>query len=298
MRIHTHHDADGLSSAYLLSLALDIDLDNIVFPNQFGDTTAWQSGDYMTDMRPINPEIEGIVIDHHLGHPKERKYTLIWEDKPTALIVYEHFREQIPQKEHWKVVIGLAGDMRLDLMPIEIIDNNKELLLIRKTWAEQVYGKTKVNYLPVYKLLAKPINAYARHKKERDALRLIADAKSPLDIIEDADGIELSKNVSTEYKRILQSSTIYEFSNVILIVFESDLRMTGYVSTVLSNDLNKTVIAVNSKDNSVSVRGDLTRFLQSKISSDILEIDGHEMAMGGICKDIKSLVRELSFLHI
>lgn len=293
MKIITHHDPDGLISAYFTKFGTNAE--KILVAEEFGETKNFDAGDIMTDMKPDNPNIEGLVIDHHPNHPEEKKYALVWRDYPASLIAYELFYDSIPEKERWKLVIGLGGDCALHLMPPEIIEQEKSLLLLKKSWAGKVYGKTKVSYFPIYKLLSSVINAYCRTHLYDKALKLIAEAKKPLDILEDEEGKKLHEKVSDEFEKILKSGKIFELGNLVIILFISDLRMSGYVASALSNDLNKTVIALNERTKSLSLRGDLSLYLRRKLEGkDYISLDGHAGAMGGKCIDSAKLLEDLS----
>ena len=117
--IFFHHDPDGVTSALFTYYHLNKKA-NVKCPEIFGDTDGWKDGDYMVDMRPTTGDIKGTVIDHHPNHIEDRKYELYHEEYPASLITYEMFKEDIPEKDRWKVACGLVGDGQPELIPPEV----------------------------------------------------------------------------------------------------------------------------------------------------------------------------------
>lgn len=293
MKIYTHHDPDGLISAYLFAIANNLTIDDIVVTDEFGETKNWQDGYIMTDMRPDNPEIKGTVYDHHPNHPEKRNYKLIWEDVPASLIVFKQFEPSFEKKDRWKVIIGLGGDASLELTPPYLFTEYPQLLQYTKTWSGINYGKIKMSFAPNYLMLSSAINSFCRVKKYKEALKLIEQAETPRDILEDSQVIKYKSMVDDEYKKIISNMKVYSRlnGNVILAIFSSDFRMSGYIAAKLNADSMSTVIAINEKSGSVSVRGVLAEYIKYILEpyKDIIEIDGHKLAMGGKCKNVEAL---------
>ena len=70
MKIHCHDDADGVTAAYFASFTYNPE--KILVKTEFGSIDDWTDGDVMVDMRPADPNIIGIVYDHHPNHPEQR----------------------------------------------------------------------------------------------------------------------------------------------------------------------------------------------------------------------------------
>jgi len=284
MKIFAHHDPDGLISAYFTKKAVGGD---IVVVEEFGDTSKWQKGDYMVDMRPKDPKIEGQVIDHHPNHPTivERKYNLIWDNVPASLICWRLYKDKIPKDEWWKVVIGVVGDGQANLIPAEVFESNKMLLQNLKTYSRLSYGDWKISYYPVYLLLSSPINAFARCGEYRTALNLIEKAKSPLDIIENKEAIAKKSEVAKACESAIDNARIYDFTNLKVVLFRSEnIRLSGYVASKLAGQSN-TVLAINEVNGHLSLRGDLSLYYKEKFKKlKYLELDGHPGFMGGRLK--------------
>ena len=280
MKIFAHHDPDGLISAYFVKKAIG---GEIVVVEEFGDTSKWEKGDFMVDMRPKDPNIEGQVIDHHPNHPTivERKYNLIWDDVPASLICWRLYKDKIPKKEWWKVVIGIVGDGQPNLIPYEIFESNKILLQNLKTYSRLSYGDWKMSYYPAYLLVSSPINAYARCHEYKTALALIEKATSPLDIIENKEAIAKKNEVARACENAIENAHIYDFLNLKVVFFKSEnIRLSGYIASKLSNQ-NTTVLAINEVNGNLSLRGDLSLYYREKFKKlKYLELDGHPGFMG------------------
>jgi len=275
-KIRYHHDADGITSAYLLSYGVKSPvLDG--WDGEFGDTTGLAKGDWMVDMRPLQ-NMEGLnVIDHHLPHREDRAYKLISDNVPASLITWREFKEEIPKSEWWKVVIGIVGDGQPELIPTEVFDSCPQLLSNVKTSSYVSYGKWKIGYYPAYKLLSSYINAFLRQHKFTEALNLLTYSQNPLNILNSKSAQMAKQAVKTEFENIIRSCNSYDFGNFALFLFNSDFRMSGYVASVMQGALDgKTVISINRKDGSGSIRGDLAFYWKDKLSHlDYLIIGGH-----------------------
>jgi len=279
--IFCHHDADGVISAYFTSFSVK-DSVKIKITREFGDTTGWQDNDIMTDMRPNNPAIDGIVIDHHPNHPEERNYILFWDTVPASLIAFRQFKDEIPKNEHWKLVIGLVGDGQPELTPPEIFRDNPILLRRVNTKIYQSYGKWSVNTIPIYKVLSSYVNAMLRLHKYDETLKLIRDAKSPTDIYMSEEAIKAKEELHFEFESSLKNADILEFENLIVVSFISDARLTGYIASVLNSATGKTILAVNQKTGKLSMRGDLAGYYRDILNIyPFFDLDGHAGYMGG-----------------
>lgn len=291
MTIYAHHDPDGVISAYLLSLATDDG--KVEFPEEFGDTSGIKPFDYMVDMRPDDPSKEFSCIDHHPRHSEDREYSLIYDNEPASLIVYNNFKHQIPEEEHWKTVIGAVGDYQAYKIPVEIWENNPMLLRLRKTWSGKSYGKIKTSHMPIYKSLSSPINALCRIGQCDKALKIIHRAENPLHIIENQDALKAKSKVKSEFNSLVENCKILYYGAINFVTFNSKYRMSGYMAAALENNMNKTILAMDTGTGSLSVRGDLVRYIQHYSPQDeTLFIDGHDEAAGGHCPN-REIIMEL-----
>ena len=277
--IRGHHDADGITSAFFTSFGVPHPVIEI-WNGSFGDTTGLNSGDYMVDMRP-KQNLKGLnVIDHHGPYPLDRKYNLTTDDVPASYICWNKFKDKIPKEEWWKLAIGLMGDGQPELIPYEIHEMCPQLRSQYKT-SSKYYYKWNVNYFPTYKLLSSPINSLLRIGKMDSAVKLITESKNPLDILNNVEANEAKEFCKKERDKLIHSSKSYDFSDLAIFIFESDIRMSGYLASVMQNALNKTVICINSKSGRGSLRGDLSLYYRDKLKHlDYLIIDGHPGFMG------------------
>ena len=251
----------------------------------------------MTDMRPKS-DLEGLtVIDHHYPHPLSHKYTLYFKDYPASLIAWEMFKSEIPKSEWWKLAIGLVGDAQPELIPYEVFETCPELLTKIKTSSYQSYGKWKTSYFPAYKLLSSGINALLRLSDFDTALNIIKHVESPIDLLNNQT-IKLAKaRVKAEFERIMREQQSYEFDNLIVCLFRSDIRMSGYVSSSLNSVDGTTIMAINLNSMRGSMRGELASYWKEKLKKlNYIAIDGHASAMGvQLHSDPKKLIEDLSY---
>ena len=240
-------------------------------------------------MRPDNPNIIGTVIDHHLDHPSfdKRKYKLIWDNVPASLIVWREFKDEIPQREWWKTVIGVVGDGQPNTIPFEIWNTSPELLMEIKTFGRMSYGKWQFSLHPVYSLLSSPINAFARFGDFETPLRIIKNAKSPFDIVENREAKSKKKELSDTFDSVFSNSRMYNFKNLTVVIFNSPkARLSGYIASSILSSSKGTVMAINEENGRLSVRGDLTNYYQGKLKDlDYISFSGHDGFMGGRLTD-------------
>lgn len=281
VKIRTHHDVDGLISGYFTSLGIKSS-DIEIWDGQFGDTTGLTKDDYMTDMRPSDPNWEGTCIDHHLPHPDNRKYKLISDEVPASLIAFRKYQKEIPKSEWWKLAIGLMGDGQPELIPTEVFLECPMLMSRVKTSAKESYGNWKVSYFPVYKLLSSPINAFLRQRNFKMALNMVTFKNTPLEIINDTEAKIAKTNVRNEYKRIIMSAESHEFNSLNVFFFTSAYRMSGYIASSLQSSMgSKTVMCINTKTGRGSLRGDLAYYWRDKLKGkSYIVIDGHPKFCG------------------
>lgn len=307
-RIWAHHDSDGLISAYFTQFAYPDK--EIKFVEKFGDTSKWRKDDIMCDMRPDNPSIEGIVIDHHFPHSDKRKYTLIPDfpmDKfehvnaivPASLIAWREFKDKIPKKDWWKIAIGVSGDGQPELIPTEVFDECPMLLQNVSTSIYQKYG-WKVATIPLYKHLSSCINAFLRKGEYDSAINIVKYSENPLDIYSSDDVRIAKEDVNREFQAVLKDASVFSFDeNLIVVIFHSKYRMTGFIASALGSDYyHKTIMAINTKDASLSLRGKLATYYKDKLKViDYLDVDGHGEFKGGkLHKNYHTFIKDLNKL--
>lgn len=283
MKIYAHNDADGITAA-LFAWYGNPEY-SIEIKSEFGDTSGWEDGNIMVDMKPDNPNIKGLVIDHHPNHPEHRAYNLIWDSNPASYITFNKYKDSIPKSQYWKLAIGLGGDNRLELLDAYIIESEPQLLYKVKTFAYQSYGSWQLTYSPLYKLLSSLINSLMRIGNYEEALNIIRFAERPMDIYHSQIAQDARDKIREEIKRIMSSCDIINLRDVQVVIFDSDYKLTGYVASLIESSKDtsgSTIMAINRVDGSISIRGDLALYIKSKVSSlPYIEIDGHPGYMGG-----------------
>ena len=294
-QIFGHHDPDGIVSSYFTTFEYPDSTIKIV--EKFGDTQHWVDGSIMCDMRPDNPDIEGLVIDHHLPHPKEHKYTLISDDVPAGLIAWKQFKDKIPKSEWWKVSIALCGDGQPELIPTEVYKECPSLLKRVKTSGYQSYGKWNINMFPIYKLMSSGLNAIMRKGEYGQALDLLKYSISPFELY-NSDATRVAKmEIKNDFKMAVTESEIVDYGNLALVIFHSHYRMSGYVASALMDTLRgKTIMAINKRNGSLSLRGDLAYYYRDILSSiEYLKTDGHPGFCGGkLTKSCNTFINDLN----
>lgn len=293
--IRFHHDGDGIIAGYFTAYGVkNPKLEG--WDGAFGDCTGLKKGDYMVDMRPMQ-NMEGLnVIDHHLPHREDRKYNLISDTVPASLIAWREYKEKIPKGEWWKLAIGLMGDGQPELIPTEVYETCPELLTEIKTSAYKSYGKWNLGSYPIYKLLSSNVNSLLRKSNFTEALNLVKYSENPHNILHSLKAKAAKRDVSMEFESIIKNSDMYNFPLLALFVFQSDYRMSGYVASAMQSSLSgKTVMAINRKTGSGSLRGDLACYWRDKLKHlDYLICDGHPGFMGmSITSNPDNLVEDI-----
>lgn len=293
MRICSHHDADGITSAVLLAKTLSCSRENVRFPDKFGDVN--DDDDYVLDMRPYNV-FSKICIDHHEGHLDSRKYTLIWDNIPTSAIVYNKFKKSIPKEESWKTVVGCVGDGRAMDIPPEIWKRFPELL----EKEDFIYGNMKTIYPSFkYQLLSSPINAVCRVGNPLNAFQALYDAKTWDDLLTNPVLIDAQELSAKEVNRVISEASERgnrprEIGPFTIWVYASDFRIGGILAIKLHEltSPNQTVVAINETTRSGSVRGDLASLVVDEANRNGFQAGGHH-GFSGITIPSNKTIREL-----
>lgn len=294
-RIVTHWDADGITAGLFTSYGIpDSELQIAVYEKGFGCIDGLTEDDWMVDMKPQDINWPGHVLDHHFPYDKDHKHKLIPDISnelyhyasdiiPASYIAWETFKDKIPKNEWWKLAIGLGGDGALDLMPTEVFDECPMLFHSIKTSAFQSYGKWSINTYPLYTLLSSCVNAFLRKGEYDTAIYTMKFCQSPMELYNLPDVQIAKKDISNEYKVAVTDSEMYEFGNLVVILFDSRYRMSGYIaSSIMEAFKGKTIMAINNKSGSISLRGKQAPYYKDKLRPlDYVTIDGHREYMGG-----------------
>lgn len=277
--VATHDDADGIYSAVLFSYVFEVK--DIYIPEIFGDYG--DESHVSLDLgAPLN-KFTGVAIDHH-SHQVDSKmtYQLVYNQCPTGLIVYNWFKEQIPDEMKWKVAGACVGDGQPEKIPTEIFTTFGKELLERRG---RIYPKYRVNpniykYIPVYKLLSAPVNACCRAGYPTEAYRVVRSARTPTDILTHPTFNEMANKIRSDEERIWKEDGIVgaiSFNDYISIFsFSSDFKMSGRIASKLKMlDQDKTWIVINNKRGEISVRGDLALYIASHLEGSSFKMGGH-----------------------
>lgn len=286
-KLRTHWDADGVATAHFASFGIDdSEIEIGEYDKGFGDTSGLTKDDWILDMRPSDPKWDGNCIDHHLPHSEDRKYNLISDIVPATLIAWREYKDKIPKKEWWKAAIGICGDGQPELIPTEIFKETPALLKQVKTSAYNSYGKWNLSTFPLYKLLSSNINAFLRKGEYDSALSLIKYSGDPMDIYTSEDARIAKSDVKKDCKTAIQNCEMIDYGNLNVVIFYSKYRMSGYVSSTLQSSMNtKTIMAINKRNGSLSLRGDLAYYYRDILKPiKYLTIDGHPGFCGGKLK--------------
>jgi len=296
VELRCHWDADGLCSGHFATFGIpDSELKIGVYEKGFGYTGGLTKDSWMLDMKPQDYKWDGTCIDHHLPHDERHKYKLISGEEPASLLTFNYFKDKIPKSEWWKVAIGLAGDGQVELIPTEVYKECPQLLKSVKTSAYKKYNWT-ISKFPLYKLLSSPINAFLRKGEYESAINLIRYADTPLALYSSEDARMAKMDVANDFKSAVLDCDIVFYDNLCVVLFYSKYRMSGYVGSALMGSLrNKTVMAINKRNGSLSLRGDLATYYRDTLKGiDYLEIDGHAAFMGGkLKKNYNQLLSDL-----
>ena len=102
--------------------------------------------------------------------------------------------------------------------------------------------------------------------------------------------------VKADFDSIMRSCEAYNFENLAVYLFDSEYRMAGYIASVLSENGDKTILAINKKDGSGSLRGDLAEYWKHNFKDfGYITVDGHPGFMGAnLNGKPETLIEELS----
>jgi len=286
-----HDDADGVSSAVLLSYIFKIN--KVWAPAEFGE---WPIKPYQVngkteippdacvDMVPQNPAWEGFAIDHHPGHPPEgkRSYQLILGAAPTAVVVYTLFREVIPKDQRWKMVVGAVGDGQPELIPPDIW-RDYPMLLEETVTSWERYGKIETSNFPLYLRLSSGINAMCKlPEKWYNAYSVLRNAKSPWDLVNDTTLKSAKDIIDGERSKVYRETNPIQLRNGIRVWgFNSETKIERTVSWEMWDKDKRTIVAVNMTTGRGSIRGTLATLVYEHLSNNGFQASGHP-GFGGL----------------
>jgi len=283
--INSHFDADGISSAVLLMKAKGLKLKNtkVLFPKELGFGVATGKIDYMLDMHPVDDNLKCTVYDHHENPPyppkEKRGYKLIYDEVPTALVIWNKHKDTIPESEWFKVLVGITGDQVPEVIPPIIIKKNPELL-------ERItYGDFSMHK---FEQLSSPINAAARFGFHELAFEELYKAKCPNDIIKNPVLLKYKSLQSALKTQIRKSWALDEIPKPFIIknwcqvaIIDTEFGMNGYMASSMAGDENITTICINKQTGAISIRGTFTSLLIEGLTKHGITAGGHPRAAGG-----------------
>jgi hypothetical protein len=276
--VSAHNDADGVTSAVLLSYAFPA---KVSFPKTFGEADS--SIDIIVDQVPKDPTFPNIVFDHHPGHPDEnnRGYTLVWDTVPASLIVYRFVKNKIPKHMLWKVVVGICGDGQPELIPSEVWDACPELCNEIVSSRRGRYGKY-VGSRPVWDCLSAPINYSCRLAKSGPELayNLLRSYMSPMDVIREPAFQTCREAILKEVEAVAEGLDLIDCGKVIFGEIRSENKIENLIAYRYVKK-SKVVVMVNSQSKSISIRGIYTKWLLDKLQPKGWELGGHAGFAGG-----------------
>jgi len=279
LKVAFHWDADGVASAVLINSVFKIlENDNYPYsPDLFG---YYPDVDLSLDLgEPVfENNFHGLCIDHH-EHSEDCKYKLVWSYVPTGLIIYELLKEYIPDSEKWKVVVSVVGDGQKELVPDEVWELYPELWEMRGN-VYHSYGKSTLRVYPLFSRLSSMINNLCRTGYVMEAYKLLRDAKSPYDVVNNALAIESGTELKEEIDRIIHSkgSPLEIAMNNILgvVVVPSKHNIQGRIaSMLLKNNEFVTFVVVNPINKVASIRGVMAKYISNQLNKLGYKCGGH-----------------------
>jgi len=269
-----HHDADGVYSASIIMSIFKVTEVQCPPFNEYTTDVAVDLG------YPFDQNYSGIVVDHHPDHPKDRKYKLFWDHVPTGVILYNELKDHLKKEDIWKVVGSATGDGQPEVVPDEIWESYPILLEERGVLGRGQY-KVYTSAFPLFYFLSSGVNALCRLGFPLQALDIVNNAKSPLEVLDHQEVRDAVDQIRSEEDSIYRSKPLVETikNRYIIIRFRTSspaIRMSGFLaSKISSNNPGKTIIAINEENGQVSLRGVLAKYVANKLSEKGFKAGGH-----------------------
>lgn len=292
--ISFHDDADGVYSASLLFFVEGIEIKKmktvpsderlmVESPTEFGNYKYSVAVDLGA---PTNKDWNGICIDHHPNHSKDRKYKLYYDTVPTGLIIWNELKDYIPTDQWWRVAGSLMGDASIHYLPAEIWDAfpqffDEKGILYRDKWYH-----TKVSRTPLYVFLSSGVNALCRLGDPLGALNMCLKYRNPIDLALNTEAMHAKHLLEVEESNILKQQLPIEIirNRYLLTKIKSsrpEYSMSGKIASTLSSQYPfLTIIVLNESNGEVSIRGILAKYVADKLSAKGFKAGGHENASG------------------
>lgn len=286
LEIAYHGDADGVASAALLMSIFEHTRDIKKFPYSPSHFGAYKEGNIAVDLgAPLFKEWNGLVIDHH-EHPDNPSYPAIIGKIPAGVLIYELFKEYVPDNKRWLCVLSAVGDGQPEIIPNEIWDMYPELWHMTGNIYKNRYGGLKGYPYPLYAKVSSPVNSLCRIGTPAKALDIVLRANSVRDVIENPTAKLAQKEVSIEEARVLGDSnnpvTTEVIGNFNIVRYKSKFNIAGRIGANLSKgDRNSTYVIINDVTKESSVRGVMTLYLTEKLN-EVGYLAGGHAGFGGI----------------
>jgi single-stranded DNA-specific DHH superfamily exonuclease len=265
IRIASHGDADGISSAFIAAYAFRKNKPEVYFPTEFSDVTkeTGEVADLVLDKVPVNT-YTGHVIDHHPDHAKDAKYNLFHGKVPASLLSLQVFKERIPKEVWWKAVPGIVGDGQPEQIPPEIIQMFPSLME-EVTTVRNYRGETKTYTNPVWFLLSSPINSACRIGKRSLAFSTLVAARDPYELIFSEALADCKELFQREVDRVRNASRAINIGPITIWLVDSNYSVNGTLAWELYNQNRKTAIVINEHTRHGSIRGLLVDYLKTYV---------------------------------
>lgn len=276
--ISTHNDADGVGAAVLLQAALGREVPVAVQKN-FGEVAPGTN--VVTDMVPLG-DFTGYVIDHHPLHKEDRKYNLIYGQTPAGHVVWETFKDLIPQRQWWKVAVSLVGDGKSNMIPSEVF--RAEPSLLHRTMSIYQKGSETNTYTwPIWMMVSSPVNALCKTGQEQVAYQVLKNVDTPIELINNPVVGEAKSMIKNEMQRVIRDGVFYTLKEVIVGFISSNYPLEKELATKLEASEKMTAMVVNTNTKNLSSRGVLSNLLREELAL-VVDMNGHPGYMGGKLK--------------
>lgn len=301
VRVGTHTDMDGLTSLFLFSCKYTIE--DYFFATAFGNVTSSDKSiiaDVILDMVPNDKTWEGLVIDHHPTHPEVPRYQLILGEVPAALMVYYAVKDDLLDEDKWKVIIGVAGDGRPELVPTEIWDQYPSLMREHTVTIRDYGQKTYVNTFPLWMQLSSSLNAATRVGKPTVAFDILMKAQNPYEIVNNPHLRDMKQSVNNEVKRVKDQYRGLKMGPIVYFEYESSYIIGSLLAYAIESKQRCPVVVLNRTHNNASIRGAQTQWLVDKLAARGFTVGGHPGYAGLTLKtkttsELKKALREIGY---